>query len=55
MGVVPNVFLAPMEPAVTRIVQRMESREPLRLDAGWRPAGGDGAAAAARARAGQGR
>jgi NADH-quinone oxidoreductase subunit M len=37
MGVVPNVFLKPMEPAVTRIVQRLESREPLRLTAGWRP------------------
>jgi NADH-quinone oxidoreductase subunit M len=36
MGVAPNIFLAPMEPAVTRIVQRMESREPMRVDAGWR-------------------
>ena len=36
MGVVPNLFLAPMEPAVTRIVQRLESREPMRVDAGWR-------------------
>jgi NADH-quinone oxidoreductase subunit M len=29
MGVFPNVFLKPMEPAVTRIVQRMEQRQPL--------------------------
>ena len=36
MGVVPNLFLAPMEPAVTRIVQRLEAREPMRVDAGWR-------------------
>jgi NADH-quinone oxidoreductase subunit M len=36
MGVAPNLFLAPMEPAVTRIVQRMEAREPMRVDAGWR-------------------
>ncbi len=36
MGVAPNIFLKPMEPAVTRIVQRMESREPMRVDAGWR-------------------
>jgi len=36
MGVAPNVFLAPMEPAVTRIVQRLEAREPMRVDAGWR-------------------
>jgi NADH-quinone oxidoreductase subunit M len=55
MGVVPNVFLAPMEPAVTRIVQRMESREPMRVDAGWRRwfSGGDAAPATAR-RAGEG-
>jgi hypothetical protein len=31
MGVLPNVFLKPMEPAITRIVQRMESREPLQV------------------------
>jgi NADH-quinone oxidoreductase subunit M len=31
MGVFPNVFLQPMEPAVTRIVQRIEMREPLQL------------------------
>ena len=36
MGVVPNLFLAPMEPAVTRIVQRLEAREPMRVDTGWR-------------------
>jgi NADH-quinone oxidoreductase subunit M len=36
MGVVPNLFLAPMEPAVTRIVQRLESREPMRVEAPWR-------------------
>ena len=30
MGVVPNLFLAPMEPAVDRIVQRLEAREPMR-------------------------
>jgi NADH-quinone oxidoreductase subunit M len=29
MGVFPNVFLKPMEPAVTRIVQRMEQRQPM--------------------------
>jgi NADH-quinone oxidoreductase subunit M len=28
MGVFPNVFLKPMEPAVTRIVERVESRRP---------------------------
>ena len=27
MGVLPNLFLAPMEPAVKRVVQRMESRQ----------------------------
>jgi NADH-quinone oxidoreductase subunit M len=39
MGVAPNVFLKPMEPAVTRIVQRLEARQPLRVerDAGPRP------------------
>jgi NADH-quinone oxidoreductase subunit M len=31
MGVFPNVFLKPMEPAITRIVQRMETREPLQV------------------------
>ncbi len=29
MGVFPNVFLKPMEPAVTRIVQRVEQHQPL--------------------------
>jgi NADH-quinone oxidoreductase subunit M len=29
MGVFPNVFLKPMEPAVSRIVQRVEQRQPL--------------------------
>jgi NADH-quinone oxidoreductase subunit M len=29
MGVVPNVFLKPMEPAVGRIVQRIEKHQPL--------------------------
>jgi NADH-quinone oxidoreductase subunit M len=32
MGVFPNVFLKPMEPAITRIVQRMDGREPLRVE-----------------------
>jgi NADH-quinone oxidoreductase subunit M len=32
MGVVPNVFLKPMEPAVTRIVQRVEANQPLRVN-----------------------
>ena len=32
MGVVPNLFLAPMEPAVDRIVQRLEAREPMRVE-----------------------
>ena len=30
MGVVPNVFLKPMEPAVQRLVDRVQSRQPLR-------------------------
>jgi NADH-quinone oxidoreductase subunit M len=29
MGVFPNVFLKPMEPAITRIVERVERFEPL--------------------------
>ena len=29
MGVVPNVFLKPMEPAVQRIVDRVQARQPL--------------------------
>jgi NADH-quinone oxidoreductase subunit M len=31
MGVFPNVFLKPMEPAVGRIVQRMEQHQPMRV------------------------
>jgi NADH-quinone oxidoreductase subunit M len=31
MGVFPNAFLKPMEPAITRIVQRMEAREPMQV------------------------
>jgi NADH-quinone oxidoreductase subunit M len=31
MGVFPNVFLKPMEPAITRIVQRLDSRDPLQV------------------------
>src|SRR5688500_9845168 len=37
MGVFPNVFLKPMEPAVTRIVQRMEQRQPMQVSAFARP------------------
>jgi len=33
MGVVPNVFLKPMEPAIQRIVDRVQARQPLRVDA----------------------
>jgi NADH-quinone oxidoreductase subunit M len=33
MGVAPNVFLKPMEPAVTRIVQRIEKRQPMTASA----------------------
>ncbi len=32
MGVVPNVFLKPMEPAVQRIVDRVQARQPLRVE-----------------------
>jgi NADH-quinone oxidoreductase subunit M len=32
MGVFPTVFLKPMEPAVTRIVERMQSSQPLRVN-----------------------
>ncbi|MGE0814263.1 MAG: NADH-quinone oxidoreductase subunit M [Vicinamibacterales bacterium] len=49
MGVVPNIFLAPMEPAVARLVQRMEAREPMRVDAGWRSWFSPAAPAAGRA------
>jgi NADH-quinone oxidoreductase subunit M len=31
MGVFPNVFLKPMEPAVSRIVQRVEQHQPLQV------------------------
>jgi NADH-quinone oxidoreductase subunit M len=33
MGVVPNVFLKPMEPAIQRIVDRVQAREPLNAEA----------------------
>ena len=33
MGVAPNVFLKPMEPAIQRIVDRIQARQPLRVDA----------------------
>ena len=33
MGVAPNVFLKPMEPAVQRIVDRVQARQPLRVEA----------------------
>ena len=33
MGVAPNVFLKPMEPGIQRIVDRVQSRQPLRVDA----------------------
>jgi NADH-quinone oxidoreductase subunit M len=33
MGVAPNVFLKPMEPAVQAIVHRIQSRQPLRVEA----------------------
>jgi NADH-quinone oxidoreductase subunit M len=32
MGVFPNVFLAPMEPSVTRVVERVQSVQPVRVD-----------------------
>jgi NADH-quinone oxidoreductase subunit M len=32
MGVVPNVFLKPMEPAVQRVVERVQASQPLRVD-----------------------
>jgi NADH-quinone oxidoreductase subunit M len=31
MGVFPNVFLAPMEPSVTRVVERVQSVQPVRV------------------------
>lgn len=33
MGVVPNVLLKPMEPAVQRLVERVQARQPLRVEA----------------------
>ncbi|HEX8030472.1 MAG TPA: NADH-quinone oxidoreductase subunit M [Vicinamibacterales bacterium] len=33
MGVAPNVFLKPMEPAIQRIVDRVQAHQPLRADA----------------------
>ncbi|HJU43157.1 MAG TPA: NADH-quinone oxidoreductase subunit M, partial [Vicinamibacterales bacterium] len=39
MGVVPNVFLKPMEPAVQRIVDRVQSRQPLQAEQANRPTG----------------
>ncbi|HUQ89449.1 MAG TPA: NADH-quinone oxidoreductase subunit M [Vicinamibacterales bacterium] len=33
MGVMPNVFLKPMEPAVQRLVDRVQSRQPMRAEA----------------------
>jgi NADH-quinone oxidoreductase subunit M len=32
MGIFPNLFLAPMEPAVTRVVERVQSVQPVRVD-----------------------
>jgi NADH-quinone oxidoreductase subunit M len=32
MGVLPNLFLAPMEPAVKRIVERVQAAQPVRVD-----------------------
>ena len=32
MGVFPNVFLAPMEPSVTRVVERVQSVQPVRVE-----------------------
>ncbi len=34
MGVVPNVFLKPMEPAIQRIVDRVQARQPLVVEKG---------------------
>jgi NADH-quinone oxidoreductase subunit M len=33
MGVAPNVFLKPMEPAIQRLVDRVQSRQPLHVEA----------------------
>jgi NADH-quinone oxidoreductase subunit M len=32
MGVVPNLFLKPMEPAVQRVVERVQAHQPLRVE-----------------------
>jgi NADH-quinone oxidoreductase subunit M len=32
MGIFPNVFLAPMEPSVTRVVERVQSVQPVRVE-----------------------
>ena len=37
MGVFPNVFLKPMEPAITRIVERMDAREPMQVRSKFAP------------------
>jgi NADH-quinone oxidoreductase subunit M len=34
MGLFPNILLKPMEPAITRIVQRVEQRQPLQVHLG---------------------
>ncbi|MEW6322390.1 MAG: NADH-quinone oxidoreductase subunit M [Acidobacteriota bacterium] len=46
MGVYPNAFLKPMEPAVARIVERVEARQPVRADAGAPPSAAPTAASA---------
>jgi NADH-quinone oxidoreductase subunit M len=33
MGVVPNVFLEPMEPGIQRIVDRVQGRQPMQVKA----------------------
>jgi hypothetical protein len=45
MGVFPNVFLEPMQPAVTRIVERVQAHQPAsaRLDGGQLRPGGPAA------------
>jgi hypothetical protein len=32
MGVLPMLFLRPMEPAVTRVVERVQSAQPVRVE-----------------------
>jgi hypothetical protein len=46
MGVFPNVFLKPMEPAVTRIVERVQAHQPAsaRLENGEPRRGGPASA-----------